>query len=80
MWQFMNSNPDSSFVNKSSQGFERAKNSDYAYVAESTTIDYNVQRICELKQIGGLLDSKGYGLAFPKGKPNLNSCNILCSC
>ncbi|XP_053398088.1 glutamate receptor ionotropic, kainate 2-like [Mercenaria mercenaria] len=69
MWSFMNSNPNASFVEKNADGFMRAKNSDYAYIAESTTIDYQVQRICELKQIGGLLDSKGYGLAFPKDSP-----------
>lgn len=67
MWSFMSSNPNASFVEVNADGFSRAKNSDYAYIAESTTIDYQVQRICELKQIGGLLDSKGYGIAFPKG-------------
>ena len=29
---------------------------------------YHVERYCELKQLGGLLDSKGYGIALPKGK------------
>ena len=27
-----------------------------------------MERYCELKQLGGLLDSKGYGIALPKGK------------
>ena len=26
-----------------------------------------MERYCELKQLGGLLDSKGYGIALPKG-------------
>lgn len=69
MWSFMNSNPNATFVEKNADGFVRAKDTDYAYIAESTTIDYQVQRICELKQIGGLLDSKGYGIAFPKDSP-----------
>lgn len=30
-------------------------------------LDYAVQRDCNLTQIGGLLDSKGYGIATPKG-------------
>ena len=30
-------------------------------------LDYLVQRNCNLTQIGGLLDSKGYGIATPKG-------------
>ena len=28
-----------------------------------------LQRDCNLTQIGGLLDSKGYGIATPKGSP-----------
>ena len=33
----------------------------------STMLDYMVQRNCNLTQIGGLLDSKGYGIATPIG-------------
>ena len=29
----------------------------------------HLQRDCNLTQIGGLLDSKGYGIATPKGSP-----------
>ena len=67
MYAYMSSNPETSFVDSNSEGFERVKTSDYAYLAESTTIDYTVQRNCELRQVGGLLDSKGYGIATPKG-------------
>lgn len=35
---------------------------------ESTMLDYMVQRDCNLTQVGGLLDSKGYGIATPMGK------------
>ncbi|XP_060574773.1 glutamate receptor ionotropic, kainate 2-like isoform X2 [Ruditapes philippinarum] len=69
MANFMNNNPNATFVESNTDGFARANNSDYAFIAESTTIDYQVQRMCKLKQIGGLLDSKGYGLAFPKDSP-----------
>lgn len=31
----------------------------YAFLMESTMLDYVVQRDCNLTQIGGLLDSKG---------------------
>lgn len=72
MWSFMQANADVSFVNSSAEGFERVRSMDYAYIAESTTIDYAVQRNnCTLDQVGGLLDSKGYGIATPKGKENL---------
>jgi len=62
---------DDVMVGGNSEGFERVKNSnDYAFLAESTSIDYQVQRQCELTQVGDLLDSKGYGLAAPKGNYN----------
>ena len=40
---------------------------------ESTIVEYVVERRCELTQIGGLLDSKGYGIGLP---PSMNN-NIL---
>merc|ERR1719206_1289025 len=36
---------------------------------ESASIQYLVERRCKLSQVGGLLDSKGYGLATRKGTP-----------
>ena len=37
-------------------------NGSYAFLGESAMLDYLVQRNCNLTQIGGLLDSKGYGI------------------
>ena len=68
MWAYMKSNFDRVMVADNQAGFKRVKESDYAFLAESTSIDYQVQRNCELMQIGDLLDNKGYGLAAPKGK------------
>ncbi|KAF4794009.1 hypothetical protein TURU_105769 [Turdus rufiventris] len=36
---------------------------------ESTSIEYVTQRNCNLTQIGGLIDSKGYGVGTPIGSP-----------
>ncbi len=54
------------FVNSSREGIERVKKGDYAYLMESSMLEYYIERDCELMQIGGLLDSKGYGIALPK--------------
>ena len=40
----------------------------YAYLMESASIEYIVERHCNLTQIGGLLDNKGYGIATRKGE------------
>lgn len=37
----------------------------YAFLMESTTLEYNVERKCDLMQIGGWLDYKSYGIAMP---------------
>lgn len=48
----------------------------YAFLMESTSIEYVIERNCELTQFGGMLDSKGYGIAMRQSKAK---CNLLCS-
>ena len=67
MFSFMEAHKDEVYVDGNDKGFEKVKTSNYAYLAESTTVDYTVQRNCDLTQVGGLLDSKGYGIATPQG-------------
>ncbi|UXI21906.1 hypothetical protein NH340_JMT07849, partial [Sarcoptes scabiei] len=66
MWRFMQEHPEN-FVNSYEEGRDRVLEGEYAFLMESTMIDYMVQRDCNLVQIGGLLDSKGYGIATQKG-------------
>lgn len=40
--------------------------STYAFLMESTSIEYNTVRECKLTQIGQALDEKGYGIAMIK--------------
>ena len=63
----MESNTPNTFVDSYEDGVERVLNGSYAFLCESTMLDYLLQRNCNLTQIGGLLDSKGYGIATPKG-------------
>ena len=66
MWQYMEQNSDVWSANNQ-EGQERVLNSDgqYAFMMESTVVDYVVERQCELTQVGGLLDNKGYGIGLP---------------
>uniref|UniRef100_A0A8R1HY69 Uncharacterized protein n=1 Tax=Caenorhabditis japonica TaxID=281687 RepID=A0A8R1HY69_CAEJA len=68
MWQLMSTSPGL-FVHSSKEGIARVKSSDYAYLMESSMLEYAVERDCELMQIGGLIDQKGYGIGLPKGSP-----------
>ncbi|XP_043271964.1 glutamate receptor ionotropic, kainate 2 isoform X6 [Venturia canescens] len=69
MWRFMEAKRSTVFVSTYEEGVKRVLEGDYAFLMESTMLDYAVQRDCNLTQIGGLLDSKGYGIATPKGSP-----------
>ena len=66
MWAFMSSKP-SALVKNNEEGIQRTLTADYALLMESTPIEYVTQRNCNLTQIGGLLDTKGYGIGMPLG-------------
>uniref|UniRef100_A0A8C3GHT2 Glutamate receptor n=1 Tax=Cairina moschata TaxID=8855 RepID=A0A8C3GHT2_CAIMO len=68
MWAFMSSKP-TALVKSNEEGIQRTLTADYALLMESTTIEYITQRNCNLTQIGGLIDSKGYGIGTPMGSP-----------
>lgn len=72
MWAAMESARPSVFTSSNDEGVERVLKGkrSYAFLMESTSIEYQVERNCELQQIGGLLDSKGYGIAMPVSKLN----------
>ncbi|XP_073985733.1 glutamate receptor ionotropic, kainate 2-like isoform X2 [Rhodnius prolixus] len=67
MWRFMENKKV--FVSTYEEGIKRVLEGNYAFLMESTMLDYIVQRDCNLTQIGGLLDTKGYGIATPMGSP-----------
>ena len=69
MWSFMESTRPSVFVETKSKGVERVKKGDYAFLMESTSIEFLLERECDLYQVGGLLDSKGFGIATPSESP-----------
>lgn len=69
MWKEMEKNSDIAYVTSNDEGIQRVLTSDFAYLMESPLIDYAIQKNCNLTQIGGLLDSKGYGIATQLGSP-----------
>ena len=72
MWSFMKSADPSVFVKSTNEGMTRVRKSKgkYAYLLESSMNEYIEQRKpCDTMKVGGNLDSKGYGVATPKGSP-----------
>lgn len=56
------------FVKSNSEGVNKVTNENYAFLMESTSLEYEVQQNCNLTQIGGVLGSKGYGIALQKSE------------
>ncbi|XP_026185697.1 glutamate receptor 1a isoform X3 [Mastacembelus armatus] len=72
MWSYMKAADPSVFVKTTDEGVIRVRKSKgkYAYLLESTMNEYIEQRKpCDTMKVGGNLDSKGYGIATPKGSP-----------
>lgn len=70
MWSFMQSTTPNVFTQSNVEGVEwviKGKGS-YAFLMESTSIEYVIERNCELTRVGTELDSKGYGIAMPPSK------------
>uniref|UniRef100_H3CIB5 Glutamate receptor n=1 Tax=Tetraodon nigroviridis TaxID=99883 RepID=H3CIB5_TETNG len=69
MWNYMKSKQPGVFVKSTEEGIARVVNSKYAFLMESTMNEYHRGLNCNLTQIGGLLDTKGYGIGMPLGSP-----------
>ena len=67
MYQYMMDHKEN-MMNTNEDGLARAKQGNYAFLMESSTINYMAQRNCEVVKVGGELDEKGYGIAMKKGK------------
>ncbi|XP_037035873.1 glutamate receptor ionotropic, kainate 1-like [Bradysia coprophila] len=69
IYERMESADPPTFTQTVAEGIERVQSGDYAFFMESTSLDYAVQHNCDLQQVGGLLDSKGFGLVVEQGSP-----------
>lgn len=70
MWTQMSQSQPSVFADSNPDGVKRVqstKNNLYAFLMESTQLEYETMTKCELKQVGSNLDSKFYAIAMPMG-------------
>jgi len=72
MWTAMQDFSPSVFVDSTEEGIQQVKGGEYAYLLESRMLEYIIQRSCDLTQVGGLLDSKGYGIGTPRGTDGIS--------
>ena len=79
LYRVMSENEDEVMMASNKDGIDKVLlgQGSYAYFMESTTIEYVVERHCNLQQIGGLLDSKSYGIAVQQGKKSFSEKNFI---
>nr|QUP79595.1 ionotropic receptor 9 [Monochamus saltuarius] len=77
MWINMISTRPSVFEKNNRDGVKRvqAPKGNYAFLMESTQIEYEIETKCDLKQVGNSLDSKSYGIAMPMNSPYRSGIN-----
>ncbi|GFT00129.1 glutamate receptor ionotropic, kainate 3 [Trichonephila clavipes] len=72
MKEFMDKHPEV-LMESNEKGKEEVYKGNYAYLMESASIQFLTERECNLTQIGGLLDHKGYGIGTKKGNVALSA-------
>lgn len=72
MFDYMQANADEVLPPDNDSGLKKVLREDYAFLMESSSIKYITERYCNVTQIGGLLDAKGYGIAMKKCKRSSN--------
>ena len=60
MWEFMSNHRSEVMVGSNTEGINKVvkDNGKYAYMMESSSIQYIIERNCKVTQIGGNLDTK----------------------
>ncbi|CAG9860405.1 unnamed protein product [Phyllotreta striolata] len=78
MWLSIQQTKPSVYEDSNADGVLRVqttKLAQYAFLMESTQIEYEIETKCDLKQIGEKLDSKSYGIAMPMNSPYRSAIN-----
>ena len=79
LYRVMSENENEVMMTSNKDGIDKVlmQQGSYAFFMESTTIEYVIERHCNLQQIGGLLDSKSYGIAVQQGREKFFQGNFL---
>lgn len=67
-WEHMERHYKEVMVLENDDGVTKAQKERYAFFMETTSIEYEVQRKCDLDQVGKKLDEKSYGIAMKKSR------------
>nr|QHN69171.1 ionotropic receptor 2 [Sirex noctilio] len=73
MYEYMMNNEKEVLTSTNEEGLAKVIAEDYAFLMESSSVDYITERECDVTQINGQLDAKGYGIAMKKHAPYRNA-------
>lgn len=66
-------NDQSVLVDENHEGLARAQNENYAYLMESTSLNYYTERICNVTMVGDLIDDRNYAIGMRKNYKYYNT-------
>lgn len=66
MYEVMKNNKDL-LVKENKDGLRKAQTENYAYLMESTSLQYYTERFCNVTQVGDLIDDRNYAIGMRKG-------------
>lgn len=66
-------NDQSVLVDENHEGLARAQNENYAYLMESTSLNYYTERICNVTMVGDLIDDRNYAIGMRKSYKYYNT-------
>lgn len=74
MWAAMENAQPSVFTTSNEEGKERVQKGRrmYAFLMESTSLEYTTERHCDLMEVGSRFGDKFYGIALPLSKSLLS--------
>lgn len=55
-------------VDNNEEGLKRVQTENYAYLMESTSLEYYTERICNVTRVGDLIDERNYAIGMRKGE------------
>ncbi|MBN3306754.1 GLRK protein, partial [Amia calva] len=65
-----------SFVASMEEGIRRAQEGNYAFIAESVSLDLAVARYCNLMRVPEVIGMRGYGIAAHLGSPLIKNLSV----
>ncbi|XP_050502337.1 glutamate receptor ionotropic, kainate 2-like isoform X3 [Diabrotica virgifera virgifera] len=71
IWSYMARNSEL-MMTDNDDAVKKVESENYAFLMESTTIEYVIERHCTLARVGPPLDDKGYGIAMKRQSPYRN--------